>query len=121
MACTTYISDNEAEELSITDDPQINEQLHLVKKLTGVRWLVQLDASQRTRKIGWFKKEVTTYKYYTLYWPVSGTEYQIINFMTDRYVDWTNGTWVSKEVLLNYLMGFVAGFEHSAKMWVTGD
>jgi hypothetical protein len=74
MPCCTYLNDNEY--TSPTTDIELNKLLSDVRRLTGDDWRIH-ESVYETRR--WFRPPLLS-KNYELYGPISGPEFQIINF-----------------------------------------
>jgi hypothetical protein len=104
MPVTTFITPEERAAFIVTDK-DVLEWMDTAERVTGKRPIVEERISVIPR---WFRKP-RRYVRYALYYPTHGCECQITNFCGKT--DWSINLWVDKANLVNYLIGYVAGFE----------
>lgn len=105
MVMTTFLRDDEI--ATQLDDPEIAPLLAQLAAL-GESWVVQRRSTRVSPPRQWWQCPVRAQERvehrYCLYWPVQGSEYEVINFWLPD-TDTNINPWVPKEVLLAYLYG----------------
>lgn len=106
MPACIYIPDHKSSTMKETGDKELDSLLLEANKLDDDRWRIGKVVITRSRLI--FRKPPPL-TLYTLYWFVTGIEYQIVNLATPRGGSIFYHSNQSKEDILNYLMGYLQG------------
>lgn len=113
MPAVTYMSKQDAEAgRTVQNDKDCDELLQQVRKITGDEWIIRV---HDVRLAGsWFRKP-RTLKYYALYYGLSnGVEWQCVNLASPEGGTLFHPTTISRELVLNFLMGLRNGYEECA-------
>ena len=113
MPAVTYLSQHEAEAgRTVPDAKDCNELLQEVRKVTGEEWIIRVHTYQTKRKL--FRKQRTV-KFYSLYYGMpNGVEWQCVNLASPEGGTIFHPSEVSRELVLNFLMGLRNGYEECA-------
>lgn len=121
MPICTYMSQQELERTRETvTDPEVLEWLGKVQKLCSNAPEQHLYVEQRAflRRhpgiMGLFRKKYEV-KRYTVYYPIVACEVQVGNFCSPPEES-SICTWITREELVDYLIGWVQGFEVASKL-----
>jgi hypothetical protein len=109
MPIVTYFAECEILAFSKSSNPVITDLLSEANSKSPARWLVRDYPVTSTKSIGFlFKRKVKAMEmYHELYVATVEPEFQIINFYQEG-AESTINTIVSSDVIVSYLMGFLA-------------
>lgn len=106
MPGVIFLSDTEARAYSsVPDDPDCDELLQEMRRVTGRGWLVRVD--RWSERYGFFRNKYRNLESYSLLLDCHG-EYQLMNLVPPRervpYVRDPN----SRGAVMNYMLGYLA-------------
>lgn len=113
MPAVTYLNQNDAIKWrTVPDDKDCDELLQQVRATTGEDWIIEVFTHHSKPKL--FRKS-QPYKFYTLYFGLpGGVEYQIVNLVSPKGGTIFYPTEISRELIMNFLMGLRNGYEECA-------
>jgi hypothetical protein len=111
MPIVTHFAESEILACTKSENPVISELLDEVNSKSTVRWLIKdyLVARKKSNGIFFRRKNKEVAMYHELYVATIEPEFQVINFYQEGSESTIN-TIVPSDVVVSYLMGFLASF-----------